>query len=93
MAEVAFLQLKEVLITALVLFLPDLSKPFTVELDASQYEIGAVLMQDQDPVVFISKTLSPKNQLLSLYDKELLALVHPYMLWRNGTPIYPYNLS
>lgn len=46
-----------------------------VETDASKNGVGAVLMQDSHPIAYISRSLGPKWQLLSVYEKELLALV------------------
>jgi hypothetical protein len=37
--------------------------------------MGAVLMQDGHPISFLSKTFSPRNQALSTYDKECLAMI------------------
>lgn len=67
-AKKTFNQLKAILVTALVLALPDLQKAFVVETDALSTGIGVVLMQNMHHVVFINKTLSLKNQLLSVYD-------------------------
>lgn len=91
--EEAFQKLKEALSATSVLVLPDLSKPFTVEIDASQYGIGAVLMQERHPVAFISKTLSPRNQLLFVYDKELMALVHAVEKWHPYLSIQPFIIK
>lgn len=41
----AFELLKQKLITALVLQLPDFNKPFTIDTDACDYGVGAVLQQ------------------------------------------------
>lgn len=52
-----FQQLKHALVTAPVLSLPDFTKSFTI---ASNYGIGAVLMQDNHPIAYLSKALGKK---------------------------------
>lgn len=58
-----------------VLALPDFNQEFVIETDASGYGIGAVLQQGAHHIAFLSKTLAPKHQSLSAYEKELLAVV------------------
>ena len=55
----AFEQLKQSIINAPVLKHPDLSKPFTIICDASNFATGAILMQDDHPCAFASKKLIP----------------------------------
>ncbi|GJT66254.1 transposon ty3-G gag-pol polyprotein [Tanacetum coccineum] len=63
-AQSAFKALKQAMINALVLKLPDSAKEFTIETDASGGGIGAVLLQEGHPIAFLSKTLSSNHQLM-----------------------------
>lgn len=77
----SFEQLKKCMITSLILSLPDYSLPFTIETDASDLGVGAVLMQKGRPMTFLSKELSKKHQDLSTYEKELWAIVLATQKW------------
>ena len=81
-AQQAFNALKAAMVSAPVLALPNFSKSFVVETDASGVGIGAVLMQDAHPIAYLSKALSPKHQHLSAYEKEFLAVVMAVDKWR-----------
>ena len=71
----AFEQLKQAMVTAPVLALPDFTESFVVETDASDVGIGAVLMQSDRPIAFISKALGDSHKNKSIYEKEFLALL------------------
>ena len=81
-AQQAFNQLKQAMVTAPVLAIPDFSQPFIVETDASDIGIGTVLIQRDQPVAFLSKALGPQHQKLSIYEKEFLALIMAVERWR-----------
>jgi hypothetical protein len=82
----AFQTLKMAMCTTLVLALPDFTKTFVLECDASRKGIGVVLMQEGRPLAFTSKQLSERNLGKSIYGKEILAILHvvdlcrPYLL-------------
>lgn len=82
-AQDAFLILKKALCEAPVLALPRFDKPFIVETDACSYGIGAVLMQENHPLAYISRHLKGKQLHLSIYEKELLAVVFAVQKWRH----------
>lgn len=82
-ADQAFKALKQALVSAPVLSLPDFSLPFTVETDASDEGIGAVLSQRGHPIAFLSKALGVKTKGLSTYEKEYLAILLAVDHWRS----------
>jgi hypothetical protein len=72
----AFQTLKVAMCTTLVLALPDFTKTFVLEFDSSGRGIGAVLMQDGWPLAFTNKQLSKQNLDKSIYEKEILVILH-----------------
>ena len=59
-----------------VLALPNFTRPLILECDASREGIGAVLMQDRHPIAFESRKLLKVKKSYSIYDKEMLAIMH-----------------
>jgi hypothetical protein len=68
-AAQAFQTLKMAMCTTPVLALPDFTKTFVLECDASGKGIGDVLMQAGRPLAFTSKQLSEKNLGKPIYEK------------------------
>jgi len=81
-AKEAFFKLKSAVSQAPVLALPDVEKPFLIECDASGLGVGAVLMQSNRPIAFLSKALKGRALHMSTYEKELFALVTAVQKWR-----------
>jgi hypothetical protein len=70
----AMTNLKTVLSSLPVLRLFDVSKPVLVSVDASPVGLGAVLVQDGQPVAFSSTTLTATQRRYCQIEKELLAI-------------------
>lgn len=80
--EAAFKKLKEAMMNTPVLALPDFQKSFVLETDACYNGVGAVLMQEERPLAYLSKHLANKHLGLSTYEKELLAIIMAVQKWR-----------
>lgn len=78
----AFQLLKQALISAPVLALPDFSKTFVIETDASDTGIGAVLQQGGHPIAYVSKALGPRTRGFSTFEKESLAILLAVDQWK-----------
>src|SRR6267378_4025864 len=70
-----------------VLKQPELDKPFELEVDASGFALGAVLLQrgednKRHPIGYYSATLIEAERNYDIYDLELLAIVKALRNWR-----------
>ena len=68
--------------------MPDHSKPFQIESNASKVATGAVLTQldsnsDKHPCTFISKMFSLMEWNYKIYDQELLGIIQALEEWRH----------
>eukprot|EP00253_Pinus_taeda_P033610 PITA_33610 len=81
-AQRAFDRLKEVMSSYPVLALPNFRQRFVLECDASREGIGVVLMQGGHPIAFESRKLLLHERLYSIYDKEMLAIMHALAKYR-----------
>ena len=53
----------------------DPAKSLTLEVDASQKSLGACLLQDDIPIFFASRSLTPAEKNYSIIELECLAVV------------------
>jgi hypothetical protein len=86
--KAAFEKLKKLICEEPVLIQPDQKKQFKVEVDDSNYAVGAVLMQRDDknvlhPVAFFLKTMNEAQRNYDVYNKELLGLREMFRHWRH----------
>ena len=75
----AFNELKHRLTTAPILIQADYQKPFILRTDASNYALGAVLLQSEGngehPIEYASRLLTPAERGYSTTEREALAVV------------------
>ena len=84
--QIAFTQIKNVVVNAPVLRHYDPTLPITVETDASDYALGAILSQEENgvtrPVAFASRKMLPAELNYPVHDKEFLAIFYAFKEWR-----------
>ena len=73
--QVAFDKLKSLVCEDTTLRYFNMKKPVTIQVDASGKGLGAALIQDDGPVAFASKALTPTEQRYANNERELLACV------------------
>jgi cleavage and polyadenylation specificity factor subunit 1 len=75
--------IKRIIARETMLTFPDFSKEFHVYTDASDYQLGAVLMQDQKPLAFYSRKLSGAQKNYTTGEQELLSVVETLKEFKN----------
>ncbi|KAL0551700.1 hypothetical protein IC582_010789 [Cucumis melo] len=81
--EDSFQTLKQKLVTAPVLTVPDGSGNFVIYSDASKKGLGCVLMQQGKVVAYASRQLKSHEQNYPTHDLELAAVVFALKIWRH----------
>ena len=79
--DTIFKQLKHALVHDPILTIPSFDASFIVKTNATDMAVGAVLMQYNWPVAFMSKVLNPAQQNYHTKDCKLLAIIFTYRRW------------
>ena len=86
--EKAFKELKKRFTKEPVLAAPDIDKKMRMEVDASDYATGGVLLMECEdglwrPVAFLSKYLNEMERNYEIHDKEMLVIIRGLESWRH----------
>lgn len=97
-SEVAFVNIKELLITSPILTTPDFKRPFDIHCDASDVAIAGVLTQSYDgldkPIAYFSQKLGTTQQRYCATEKEALAVlrsIDKFRCYIEGTKFTVYT--
>lgn len=96
--ELAFNLMKQWFTSSPVLMIPDTTKPFVIESDASKWASGAVLRQrdgngDYHPCAYLSRSFSPTERNYEIYDRELLGIIRSLTEWRHYLKGSPHRIT
>ncbi|GJV16191.1 putative reverse transcriptase domain-containing protein [Tanacetum coccineum] len=81
--ESAFQLLKQKLCESLILALPEGNNDFVIYCYASLHGLGAVLMQREKVIAYVSRRLKPHKENYTTHDLELGAVVFGLKIWRH----------
>ena len=81
--EATFQELKQRLVTAPVLVIPDGNDGYVIYSDASHQGLGCVLMQHGRVVAYASRQLKPHERTYLTHDLELAVVLFALKIWRH----------
>ncbi|CAI7810505.1 unnamed protein product [Closterium sp. NIES-53] len=84
--QAGFSTLKQIFCSPPLLHIADPHRSFELVIDASDIAVGAILLQDfgngLQPIVYESRKLHPPERNYPIHDREMLAIVHAFKVWR-----------
>ena len=78
-----FQEIKSMIAEDVLLTYPDPNKPFLIQTDASDLQLGAVIYQEGNPIAFFSRKLNSAQQRYPASDKEVLCVQEVLQEYRN----------
>ena len=91
--NIAFNDAKKIIAKETMLVFPDFSKPFRMETDASERQLGGFLYQDHGIIGFFSRKLNNAQRNYSIPGKELLSIVDMLRHWRSMVLGYKIHIK
>jgi len=88
----SFHELKTLISKEVLLSFPDYTQKFVLMPDASDRQLGAVLMQNGKPLAFFSKKLNKYQQKYTVGEKEMLGVVEALKEFRTMVLGYPIEV-
>jgi RNase H-like domain found in reverse transcriptase len=82
-------QERRVIGTEILLSYPDFSKPFRIYADASDHQLGAVIIQDKKRIAFYSQKLNTAQRRYTITERELLSSIETCKEYNNILIGYP----
>jgi transposase InsO family protein len=79
----AFEKVKTVISRETLLAYPDFNSDFHIFTDASDFQLGSVIMQNNRPLAFYSRKLNPAQRRYTTGEQELLSIVETLKEFRN----------
>ena len=76
--QAAFDELKRIIAKDTLLAYPKFNQPFDVHTDASDYQLGSVISQNNRPIAFYSCKLNKAQKNYTVAEKELLSIVETF---------------